>query len=98
MEATVRYRPAGNIVLREESDGAFLLDTDRGLLKYLNQSALEIYRMFDGRNDIETIVQRLEALYPDIQAESIRQDTLAYVDVLIREGLITGSSKRSLPE
>ncbi len=83
MNSAQRYIKNNNIVFREEDDGAFLFDPDTGNLKYLNQSAKETFLRIDGQNDLSQIANRLLELYPDEDAEQVRNDVESFLKELI---------------
>jgi hypothetical protein len=83
MNSAQRYIKNNNIVFREEDDGAFLFDPDTGNLKYLNKSAKETFLRIDGQNDLSQIANRLLELYPDEDAEQVRNDVESFLKELI---------------
>lgn len=92
MKASRTFARKAQIVYREEADGAFLLDPDSGLLKYMNRTAREIYRMLDGPKDLDLIVACLRTLYPGTDAADLRRDAEGFLNDLARQALIAADS------
>ena len=67
------------IVFREEGEGAFLFDPVTGNLKYLNQSAREIYLMIDGSKEPADLVGGFADIYPDPDRDKIAKDLEAFL-------------------
>ena len=79
MEPDKRYRRNEEIVFREEDDGAFLFDPDSGDLRYLNQSGKETFLLFDENQDLNGVIHRMIALYPDVDPQKIASDVKEFV-------------------
>ena len=77
-----QYRKNQGIIYREEGEGAFLFDPENGNLKYLNQSAREIFLMLDDLPESEKILRRLQESYPDADQDRLKGDLSAFLDQL----------------
>ena len=66
-------------MFREEDDGAFLFDPDSGDLRYLNQSGKETFLLLGEDQDLNTVIQRMIELYPDVETKKIETDVRDFV-------------------
>lgn len=84
------YRPqmSGDIVFREEDDGAFLFDPVRDELRCLNDTGVVIFKAINGRNSIDDIVRELAGIYPEVEEEQIRRDVETFMEDLRTRGYL----------
>ena len=70
------------MVFREEDDGAFLFDPDSGDLRYINQSGKETFLMLGEDHDVDTVIDQMIKLYPDVEPTRIEADVKDFVNDL----------------
>lgn len=92
MDLSFRYKKKEQIILREESDGAFLFDPDTGNLKYMNQSALEIFQFMENQNSVGQIIDLVKTQYPDADAEQVRKDVETFLATLQAQQFIASQT------
>ncbi|MBN1879705.1 PqqD family peptide modification chaperone [bacterium] len=77
-----------DIVLREELNGsALLFDPDSGSVIRLNPVALAIWKLLDGKNNIDQIIHTVSQQFSDID-ETVSDDIELFVNQLFEIGLI----------
>ena len=79
MDLARRFQQNEDIVFREEDDGAFLFDPDSGDLRYVNQSGKETLLMLGKDHDVNTVIEQMIKLYPDVEPERIEADVKDFV-------------------
>jgi len=77
-----------SLVFREEDDGAFIFDPIRDELRCTNESGALVFQWLDGKTSVEDIVKKLNALYPEPDADSMAKDVHAFIEDLKRRGFI----------
>ncbi len=84
------YQPQmiGDIVFREEDDGAFLFDPIKDELRCLNDTGVVIYKAINGKNSIDDIVSELAGIYPEVEEEQIRKDVESFMEDLKTRGYL----------
>lgn len=88
MNNTYRPQMSGDIVFREEDDGAFLFDPIKDELRCLNDTGVVIYKAVNGKNTIEDIVSELAGVYPEVEEEQIRKDVGFFMEDLKTRGYL----------
>ena len=83
------YALRDSIVFKKEDDGGFLFDPYSGNLKYVNRAAQSILEQIDGRRSLNRILQDLQRRYPDIPADTLREDLKRFFRELIANGFVT---------
>lgn len=91
MDFTCRFKQNTNITFREEGDGAFLFDPETGNLKYMNQTAKEMFLMLDGRRDVAKLTESLHERYPGQDLRQICNDLEQFLKDLQHNGYIFAS-------
>ena len=76
------------MVFRKEDDGAFLFDPDSGDLRYLNQSGKETFLMLGEEHDLNKVIDRMIALYADVEPQRIEADVKDFVEDLEENSFI----------
>ena len=79
MDLARRFQQNEDTVFREEDDGAFLFDPDSGELRYVNQSGKETFLMLGEDHDVNTVIEQMIKLYPDVEPERIEADVKDFV-------------------
>ncbi len=74
-----KFRRNQEMVFREEDDGAFLFDPDSGDLRYINQSGKEAFLMLGEDHDVDTVIEQMIKLYPDVEPARIEADVKDFV-------------------
>lgn len=65
--------------IKARKDGEFLiLSNESGDIQFLNDVALEIYHLFNGQNNIESIVSSIYDLY-DVDMKELEEDVVGLV-------------------
>ena len=82
MDLARRFQQNEDTVFREEDDGAFLFDPDSGELRYVNQSGKETFLMLGEDHDVNTVIEQMIKLYPDVEPERIEADVKDFVEDL----------------
>ena len=88
MNNTYRPQMTKDIVFREEDDGAFLFDPIKDELRCLNDTGVVIYKAINGKNSIDDIVNKLAAIYPDVEKGQIRKDVETFMEDLKIRGYL----------
>ncbi|MFQ5708848.1 MAG: PqqD family protein [bacterium] len=71
-------------MFRIENERAVLFDVEEGEPYILNESATEIWQLFDGKTELESIATTLFQVY-DEDEEAIRNEFLAFVESLVEK-------------
>jgi SynChlorMet cassette protein ScmD len=92
--------PAANpiIVLREEFDNyGLLFDPDTGGVLVINPIGVSIWKLMDGKRDIDGIVREIGNLYEDVSAEAPKEIEAFIIDLANRGfvGSIIDSIKKN---
>jgi len=95
MELSALPDSMADIVCRPEEDGAFLLNPGTGSISYINRTALEVYRLIDGRKDVGSILSVFGRRYPEIETERLRADIVAILERFVENQFITTQSEQS---
>ena len=88
---TIPSKLTRNFVETDVDDEVLLVDLDGGELFSLADSARAIWRLIDGKRDIEAIVAELAASFDDPR-ETIRADCGEFVARLAAAGLISAEA------
>ena len=77
-----------NLVLRvEDDDCGLLFDPDAGTVKVLNRSAVEIWKLLDGRHSLRELLAALGETFDGMGPEAETQ-VLQTVDSLLQIGAV----------
>jgi hypothetical protein len=87
-EPTLKIRD--DVVLRRETDGAFLFDPENGRLCYLNPIGIDIWNMCRQPVTAEHISGCLAEQYPEESREKIAADCRFFLSELQRLGFVVG--------
>jgi hypothetical protein len=82
---TLRHRVG--VVVRSEEDEAFLFDPDRGTLKLLNPTGVEIWTLLDGQRRAGDVAAELARSYPEADPAAVAVDVDRFLDELVAAGL-----------
>lgn len=83
-----RVRVSPSVLLQETGGEAVLLDTASEHYFGLNRIGTRIWQLLDGRIDLRTACDNLQAEY-DVPAEQLERDVIALVGQLADAGLVT---------
>jgi hypothetical protein len=89
MDSAHRFIKNDRITYKEEEDGAFLFDPEKGNLKYMNRSAKEIFLILNGQNSVGQVINRLLAQYDDADAHQIKQDVESFLKDLLANRFVS---------
>ena len=81
-------RPVANplIVLREEfDDWAILFNPDTGEAHALNPTSVMIWKLLDGKHDIDSIVTHIRNNCTDV-SDSVEKDVQDFIELLLQNG------------
>ena len=82
-----------NLVLRvEDDDCGLLFDPDAGTVKVLNRSAVEIWKLLDGRRSLGELIIALGDVFDEMGPEAESQ-VLQTVDSLLQVGAVALSEQ-----
>jgi hypothetical protein len=87
MERGTTLRQRAGVVVRPEEDEAFLFDPDRGTLKLLNPTGVEVWGLLDGRRSAGDVAAELVRSYPDADPAAVAGDVDRFLDELVAAGL-----------
>ena len=76
------------IVCREEDGDALLFNPETGLVKILNRTGYELWKLCDGTLAAEDIMAAMRKEYPDIAALVLRDDVAKCLQVMQESELI----------
>lgn len=76
------------IVCREEEDDALLFDPETGVIRILNQTGYEIWKLCDGALMLEQIIEKVKEEYPEIKANALEKDVIDFIDYMQSLALI----------
>ena len=82
--------PARNpiIVLREEFDNwGLLFDPDKGKVIVINPVGVSVWKLMDGKRDINEIVRKIRDLYSEVSDEAPKEIE-AFINDLADRGLV----------
>jgi hypothetical protein len=80
-------KPRDGVVVEDVDDDLCLYRTDIDEVLVLNQSAGDVWRLVDGRTDVDAIAQQLSEFY-QVDLGQIRSDVRAVVDDLAQRGFL----------
>jgi PqqD family protein of HPr-rel-A system len=83
-----KLRPRAGVVMRPEEDEAFLFDPDRGTLKLLNPTGVDVWRLLDGQRDAQDLAREVAARYPEADADAVAGDVAQFLEELVAAGLV----------
>lgn len=93
MDLTRKFEKNENIVYREEDDGAFLFDPDTGNLKYMNRSGKEAFLMLNSQRDVNSMINGLVGLFPNVKRQQIENDLEAFLKELEENAFISPQNR-----
>jgi hypothetical protein len=76
-----------DIISREEQGECLLFDPESGQLKILNETALFIFRQFNGKNRKKDILTKMQALYESDRG-MLEEDFDSFADELEKANII----------
>lgn len=77
------------VVLREEDpDGGLLFNPDTNQVKVLNHTGLFIWKLCDGKHDMEAIVSELNQNYESVPKDLVSEQITTYLNDMISSGFI----------
>ncbi|MBU1159538.1 MAG: PqqD family protein [Candidatus Thermoplasmatota archaeon] len=82
------WRIRDGLELRESPSGGILYDCESRTLMCLNETALRILSLFDGRRTIEEIIVVITAEYPQESEELLRESILEFIQESIGTNII----------
>lgn len=94
LELTDRFKKSQNIVYKEEDDGAFLFNSEDGNLKFMNHTAREAFLMLEAGKGVGEIVNGLNGLYPEIEANRIQEDIESLINELQGHGFVSSLEEK----
>ena len=82
--------PLPSVVFQRVDDGAVLFSPDTELYFGLNEVGARVWELLPPTcTQVDDVVARLAAVYPDAAVETIRADVVALLGQLQLEGLVT---------
>ncbi len=87
MDSGTTLRQRAGVVMRPEEDEAFLFDPDRGTLKLLNATGVEVWALLDGTRDAAAITAALCAAHPEAAPDAVVADVGEFLDAVVGAGL-----------
>jgi len=86
-----------DVSLREEDEeGALLFNPDTNQVKVLNNTAICIWKLCNGQNNIQFFIETIKGEFDQVPDDLIAQHIQNYLDELMESGFI--GEKESSPE
>jgi hypothetical protein len=86
---SAKYIKNPDIVLREEDEGgALLFDPDTGAVRLLNLTGLAIWKLCDGKHDLENITEKLRQSFDGAPEDELRSNVVEFIDSMINDGFL----------
>lgn len=79
----------GDLVLREEDDGAFIFDPIQDSLQVLNETGVFVFKELNGKNSVDDIVKKLLSQYSDMGADAVKKDVEAFIEQMKGRGFLS---------
>ena len=80
---------SSSVILKEVQDGAILFSTQTEVYFSLNQIGLRVWRLLPPEcSQVDEVVARIHAHFPDVSPETIATDVRRLVDELRNHGLV----------
>ncbi len=86
----VEYKPGLDVIVREEEDGAFLFDASTGVLKFANETALELWREIEKGLGRAALLDYLEEHYEGAGLTEMKKDLDLFLSEMVRHGFLSG--------
>jgi hypothetical protein len=84
------------VVCRQEDEEALLFDPENGTIKLLNYTGYDIWKLCDGTRTLENITEKLKAEYPDVALDTLKKDSLEFINLLQSLNWIEDAKEREL--
>lgn len=75
------------VIYKELADGPALIDPYRRTIISLNGTALEIWRLLDGKNSVTEIISALRGIF-DADEESLKKDVAVFLKDMVKRELV----------
>ncbi|MFC1867707.1 PqqD family protein [Thermodesulfobacteriota bacterium] len=79
----------GDLILAEVDDEAMMIDVDKGMSYFLNETALIVFKMLNEGKDIDDIKKTLLREY-DVDEKEAERDIREFIDKLDKKGVSWG--------
>jgi hypothetical protein len=86
--ATPLPAPSPGVIYRPVNDGAVLLSTEEEVYFGLNSAGACIWELLAKHETLEELTAALEEFYPDVEPDTLRNDTTDLLDDLLAHGLV----------
>jgi hypothetical protein len=84
-----KYIRNPDVVLREEDpDGALLFNPDTNQIKVINKTALFIWKLCDGNNDLSTIIEKLKESFENVPGDEVVDQVKEFLNEMTKSGFI----------
>lgn len=84
-----KYFSNPDVVLREEDpDGGLLFNPDTNQVKVLNHTGLFVWKLCDGKHDLEAIVSKVQKEFESVPQDLAGDQIKTFVNELIESGFI----------
>ncbi len=94
---TQLFRIPEKVLWRIDDGNTVLFDEDEGQPFLLNQTGTQTWRMIHEGKRVEAILRELHKRYPDISEDTIRNQTLEFIEELLERKLLESSCASPLP-
>ena len=78
-----------DVVLREEDeDGALLFNPDTNQIRVINPSGLLIWKMCDGKNDMDGFIAAIKETFEQVPDETVSRDVEVFINGMFETGFV----------
>jgi hypothetical protein len=89
LAGTYCYMVNPDVVLREEDEeGGLLFNPDTNQVKVLNLTGLFIWKLCDGKTNLNTILEAIKQEFESVPDEQVENDAQNFIDGLMQAGFI----------